>query len=590
MIHQPIFYDYVTQFFSRRQFLKTGAAGAAGLITLAHAQAGSFTEQAPLIYLDAYTRIGPEKVIHPANRWRLEDLLKEMDRCSISGALVAYTLSTNYDLHHSNLELSSMLKPYPHLHAIWNVMPHHSGEYPAPAELAGLVKQHNVRAFSIYPQSNSWDWKSPDSEALFRWISEQKMLVITQARELGTWSDVDEFLGRYPEVPLLLTSATYGEQRFVLPLMARRKNLHISFETFQINEGLEYLAGKGLADQLLFASNAPAMAVGAHRTFVDLARTDAATRQKIAGGNLARLLKLDGLPKARENKNEDALMAAVRRGTAPAVPIVDMHMHILDTGVFGVGRHYRMQNGDPKGVFKAVSHLGYQGGGLMSWNGIQSFVSEAGNETTRNALDLSPGGFWGLATFDPTHYSQQEMEQQIRKVYADPRFIGMKPYLFFGVEYHNAVYDKWWEFGNQHQFYALIHPSRADLLEVDSLAARYPRVRWVVAHTGSNYRMADLAIEMMKKHPNVYAEITFTSVTGGIIEYLVAGAGESRVVYGSDLPMRDPRQQLGWVIFSDLPQAAKERILARNAADIIRPCFERLPQHNRPAFLKNGYR
>jgi len=46
-------------------------------------------------------------------------------------------------------------------------------------------------------------------------------------------------------------------------------------------------------------------------------------------------------------------------------------------------------------------------------------------------------------------------------------------------------------------------------------------------------------------------------------------AGEDRIVYGSDLPMRDPRQQLGWVVFSRLSQRAKERILWRNAWNIM---------------------
>ncbi len=574
--------------FSRRGFLK---AGSLGILAAGYPGSGSlFPDREPseetLYFFDCYTRIGPDKVIHPANRWKLEELLKEMDYCSVSAALVAYTLSTTYDLHHSNLELSRMLAPYPNLFAIWNVMPHTGGEYPPPGELTGLVKENNVRAFSIMPVSNSWDWKSYASKELFGWIASNRMLVITQASELGTWSDVDVFLEKYPEVPLLLNRITYGEQRFIIPLLERHKNLHICFDTFQINEGLEYFTGKGLEGQLLFGSGAPAMSQGAHRTYVDLARIKRENREKIAGGNLKRLLRLEKLPPKKENRSEDALMAAVRRGSPPPTPIVDMHMHMLDTGVFGVGRHYRMQNGDPKGVFEAISHIGYQGGGIMSWNGIQSYVSEAGNKTTRDALDLSPGGFWGLATFDPSHYSQSEIEQQVQAVYADPRFIGMKPYPFFGIEYHDKRYDTWWEYGNRNRFYALIHHSRSDLQEVDSLARRYPDVRWVVAHTGSSYRVADLAVEMMKKYPNVFAEITFTAVTGGIIEYMAKEAGPERIVYGSDLPMRDPRQQLGWVVFSDLPEAAKKKILAYNAAEIIKPCIQRLPEKSVPSFLK----
>jgi len=80
---------------------------------------------------------------------------------------------------------------------------------------------------------------------------------------------------------------------------------------------------------------------------------------------------------------------------------------------------------------------------------------------------------------------------------------------------------------------------------------------------------ADMAIASILEHPNVYAEITLTPVTFGIIDYLAKNAGADRIVYGSDLPMRDPRQQLGWVVFSRLSQRAKERILWRNAWNIM---------------------
>jgi predicted TIM-barrel fold metal-dependent hydrolase len=577
--------------FSRRDFLKSGLVGVLGAdyaFDGMREQFASFNNNETLYFFDCYTKIGPDKVIHPANRWRLEELVTEMDYCSISAALVAYTLSSTYDPHHSNLELSRMLAPYPNLYAIWNVMPHASGEFPDPRKLDQLVKEHNVRALSIQPLSNSWDWRTHASKELFDWISASKMLVSVQASELGRWSDVEEFLTRFPEVPLLLNRISYGEQRFVIPLLDKYKNLHVCFDTFQINEGIEYFVEKGLEDQLLFGSSAPAMSVGAHRTFVDLSRVSLPVKRKIAGGNLKRLLKLESLPPQKHNKEEDYLMKSIRQGTPPPTPILDMHMHILDTGVFGVGRHYRMRNGDPKGVFEAVRTIGYQGGGIMSWNGIQSYVSTAGNETTKNALDLSPGGFWGLGTFDPSHYSQSEIQEQIQRVYADKRFIGMKPYPFFGIEYHDKRFDIWWEFGNENQLYALIHHSRSDLKEVDTLAARYPNIRWVIAHTGSNYHTADMAIEMMKKHSNVFAEITFTSVTGGIIERMVNEVGDNRVVYGSDLPMRDPRQQLGWVVFANLPVRAKEKILAYNGAEIIRPCLKRLPDFSVPAFLKKG--
>ncbi|WP_019943058.1 amidohydrolase family protein [Dyadobacter beijingensis] len=536
-----------------------------------------------LLFFDGFTRIGPRKYKHPAEQWKLEHLLKDMDQCSISAALVAYTQSVNYDLMYSNLELNRLIKPYPHLFPVWNVMPHQTGEFPDPTGLGRLMAENNVRAVTIHPKTNAWDWKARHCTPLFAHLSKNKILTITTAPELGAWEDLEEFLIRYPTLPLLLTGAFWNEQRYVLPLVQQYKNLHISFDNFQINEGVEYLHRTGCTDQLIFASNSPTMSAGAHRSYIDYAAIPAADRAKIAGGNLMRLLKITQKPALRQNQNEDILMRAIRAGSPLPVSVIDMHMHMLHEGLDSGGWTYRMENGGPKGIFGMAKRLGYQGGGIMSWNGVVSQNAIAGNPCTAEALDVAPKGYWGLATFDPSHYSQDELRKMIADVYADKRFIGMKPYQFYGFEYHDPVYDAWWEYGNQNKFYGLIHNSRADLLEVETLAKRYPDVRWIIAHAGGSFKMADMAIAAIKKYPNVYAEITLTPVPLGVIEYLVAGAGENRMLYGSDLPMRDPRQQLGWLVFSTLPLEVKKKILAENAMQVIKPCLDRLPEHSRPS-------
>lgn len=535
-----------------------------------------------LLYFDAFTRVGPRWKKHPAHAWKLSDVLAEMDHCSISGALVASTLSVQYDLMYSNLELSSWVKPHRHLFPIWNVMPHQTGEFPEPRKLDALMRSHDVRAVSLHPTANAWDWFADHSQALLDWLERKRILTIILREEFGAWSDLDRFLGMHPRLPVLLTAAWWSEQRFVLPLLAKHRNLHLSFDRFQINYGIEDLVGQGHEDQLVFASDAPRMSMGAHRCYVDYAEVPFRTRQKIAAGNLIRLLGGQKPPRLHTNRQEDAIMTAARHGQPLPVPVIDLHMHILHEGLNGAGGSARMSRGGPRGTFHMLRRLGCVGGGFMSWNGVPSADSWAGNETVRQALDVAPKGYWGLGSFDPAHYTQAELARMIPQVYRDQRFIGMKPYHVYGVEYHHPSYDVWWRYGNERRFYAAIHRTREDFLEVSTLARKYRRVRWVVYHCGSDYATADKAIECMRGHSNVYAEITLTPVTFGIIDYLVKHAGADRVLYGSDLPMRDPRQQLGWVIFSRLDVAAKKKVLGGNALRVIHPCLPRLPAHNRP--------
>ncbi len=519
---------------------------------------------------------------HSAEAWTLEHLLAEMDHCSISGALVASTQSIAYDPQFGNLALSEAIRPYGYLHPIWNVMPPVTGEFPPPEILGRQMRDNDVRAVTLAPRGNAWDWMADHSRELLEWLAGNRILTLVNRSEFVHYQELDAFLDANPQLPVLLTGAVWSEQRQVLPLLNKHPRLHLSFEKFQIHYGIEHLAETGLEDRLVFASHAPVMSMGAHRCYIDYAAVLPGVKAKAAGGNLTRLLKGQTPGRVRVNRDEDGIMTAARKGEPLPVPLIDMHMHILQEGMNGAGEHYRMDRGGPAGVFSLLKRLGCRGGGFMSWNGTVSCDSRAGNECTRRALDAAPAGYWGLGTFDPVHYSREEMTRLIRELYEDRRFIGMKPYLRYGVEYHDPAYHPWWEFGNRRGFYALIHRTRKDFLEVSTLAAKYPNVRWVVAHCGSDFHTADQAIETIKKHPNVYAEITLTPVPLGIVDYLVEHAGADRVLYGSDLPMRDPRQQLGWVVFSRLGVEAKKQVLAGNALKVIQPNWEYLPKHSRP--------
>jgi predicted TIM-barrel fold metal-dependent hydrolase len=580
---------------SRREFIKKNSITLLGTTVLSSTSGSLLASTADflapqnkdLMFFDAFSRIGPRRYKHPGEKWKLEDLIKELNHCSVSGALVASTLSLSYDAMYSNLELSNNLKPYPNLFAIWNVLPHHTNECLPPAQLKQKMTEHNVRAVTIHPNSNGWDWSAQSSQELMKYLNDNKIFTITTVSEIGGWKELNEFLGRYKSIPLLVSGISWGEQRYAIGLLKDHPNMHISFDRLQINEGLEFLYKRGHINQLIFATDAPTMSVGAHRTYIDYADIPDEAKAKIAGGNLVRLLNGQRPPKVHTNKSEDILMTAVRNGKPVPVPVIDMHMHMLHEGINGAGgTGYHMENGGPKGIFKMMERIGCVGGGFMSWNGVVSNDSVQGNKLVKEALDVSPKGFWGLATMSPTHYTQEELAVMIPQVYSDKRIIGMKPYHFYGMEYHNPAYDIWWEYGSKNGLYALIHPSRSDLLEVEKLAAKYPNVRWVIAHAGGSYKMADMAIAAMKKYPNVFAELTLTPVPLGVIEYMVAAVGDDRLLYGSDLPMRDPRQQLGWVVFSNLPLESKKRILGENAYKVVEPCLKNMPEHNIPVAFR----
>ncbi len=533
-------------------------------------------------YWDAFTLIGPREYKHPAARWSLEHLCEDMEYCSISSAMVLSTQSVFFDPFFGNLELSRQLEKFPNLHPIWNVMPAIGNEFPTPKDLLRKMHEKQVKAVSIFPKTNGWDISDPSHRPLFEALAEQQIPLYLPRAEFGEYAVLRAFLESTPTLPVIVQGASWPEQRLIIPLLLRHKNLHITLDKFQVHYGPEDLVAQGLEDQLLFGTNAPTMSTGAHRCFIDYAEIPESAQQKMASGNLARLLNEPIPAPASPPAHDDILMMAAREGKPLPIPIIDMHMHILEEGMHGGGGSYRMPHGGPKGVLQLLERLGCKGGGFMSWNGTVSCDTLAGNECTRRALDVAPPGFWGLGSFDPCHYSQEELARLIPKLYEDPRFIGMKPYVRQGVPYDSALYDFWWEFGNERGLYALLHRTRQDYSEALNLARKYPRVQWIVAHCGASFETADQTIDAIRQFPNIHAEITLTPVCGGIIEYLVDGCGADRVLYGSDLPMRDPRQQLGWVVYARLPVDVKKRLLNQNALDIVSKINPRLESEIKP--------
>jgi predicted TIM-barrel fold metal-dependent hydrolase len=148
---------------------------------------------------------------------------------------------------------------------------------------------------------------------------------------------------------------------------------------------------------------------------------------------------------------------------------------------------------------------------------------------------------------------------------------GLKPYHpRTNIPYDDKAWAPWFEFGNRHRCFTLLHPSPNFVAEASNLAARYPDMTWILAHTGGSYPTARQGIEVALKHPNVYLEITLTTVTLGVIEFMVEHVGADRVLYGSDQPMRDPIPQYGWMAYSRCTPDEKKQMFGVNMRRVLR--------------------
>lgn len=98
--------------------------------------------------------------------------------------------------------------------------------------------------------------------------------------------------------------------------------------------------------------------------------------------------------------------------------------------------------------------------------------------------------------------------------------------------------------------------------DVGTLARRFPAVRIIMAHlTGCGLR----GVLAVKDCPNVWVDTSGGAPEAGIVERAVEHLGAERVLYGSDVPIRDFGVALARITGSRLTKAEQAKILFANA-------------------------
>jgi uncharacterized protein len=102
--------------------------------------------------------------------------------------------------------------------------------------------------------------------------------------------------------------------------------------------------------------------------------------------------------------------------------------------------------------------------------------------------------------------------------------------------------------------------------DVATLARRFPDVRIIMAHlTGDGVR----GVLAVRDCPNVVVDTSGAAPEAGIVEFAVQQLGAHRILYGSDVPIRDFAVALARITGSRLDSATQRRVLYENARELL---------------------
>jgi hypothetical protein len=102
------------------------------------------------------------------------------------------------------------------------------------------------------------------------------------------------------------------------------------------------------------------------------------------------------------------------------------------------------------------------------------------------------------------------------------------------------------------------------------IAQRYPRGRFILAHTGETFAGMQQCIALLNRFENLYVDVSgWLFMKRGMLEYLVRRVDTGKILYGSDYSWIDVRYALAIVLFADIDERTRTRILRDNAAALF---------------------
>ena len=246
-------------------------------------------------------------------------------------------------------------------------------------------------------------------------------------------------------------------------------------------------------------------------------------------------------------------------------PVIDFHTH---AGRWGSNH----MDDSPERFIRIMDAAGVDRSCI---NCIFHANARRGNDRVTQVVDKYPDRFIGVGFVTPRYPAEAISELERCFDVLGVKFLKIYP-DYFTEPVDDDAYRPIFEWGNDRGIVIMSHTSHTANWDIQAmpkrfigLARRFPKIRWVLAHSGNSMRGQIEAVEAATECPNIYLETCTSFGEHGTIEFLVEGAGEDRVLFGSDMPLMDARLQVGRIVTADLSDEVKCKVLGLNTIKLL---------------------
>ena len=240
---------------------------------------------------DCNLRLGMRAEHSPGEPTTVPELLAELDRLSVAGALVRHRLAVETHPADANRRIFDELKDAENLVPTWSLLPEATGETGKPDETVDEMIALGVRAAWLYPKTHGYSPRDWCAGSLLSALEDRRVPVFIPWDEIDP-DELAELLAGHPTLEFVLANATYRLNRVLYPLFEKHAKLHVDLGAPNASTGfVEEVTRRWGVERMLFGSGFPDHEIGPAITQLTYADITDDEKSAIGAGNLRALLE-----------------------------------------------------------------------------------------------------------------------------------------------------------------------------------------------------------------------------------------------------------------------------------------------------------
>jgi len=242
-------------------------------------------------FIDANCRLGRRNIRREGSLETTEELAVLMEKCGVEQAIVCHSVAVEGNVKLGNDLLAKEMAGMECFLKQWVVMPNVWDDFMAPGQLLSEMKRNDVRCVRMYPTAFKHSLKPYAARELINALTSHKVPIFIDMGQLASWDELYGLCADYPDARFVICDTGYRCLRWLCPILDACSNLYVETSTMVSHNGIRELCRSFGAERFLFGSKAPEYSLAAAVSLIRYSDITEGEKEKIAAGNLLRLLE-----------------------------------------------------------------------------------------------------------------------------------------------------------------------------------------------------------------------------------------------------------------------------------------------------------